>query len=106
MVNLLKQIKNLRIKLGLKQHDMLSRIGVSRQQYQRLETKGNPRLTTLELVAKGLNAELMLVPINKIPAVLAALDDEEGVNIYTKGPETSSPFDPNDPWRDLLEDDE
>lgn len=73
MDSILSQIKERRIKLGYRQHDMVDRIGMTRQQYQKLESKGNPRLNTLELVAKGLNAELMLIPIDKIPAVLAAL---------------------------------
>ncbi len=41
---------------------MMLRIGMSRQQYKRLESKGNPRLDTLDLVAKGLRVEVMLVP--------------------------------------------
>ena len=40
----------------------MMRICVARQQYQRLEAKGNPQLGTLELIAKGLNSELMLIP--------------------------------------------
>ena len=39
---------------------------MSRQQYQRLESKGNPRLDTLELIANGLNSELLLVPNEKL----------------------------------------
>jgi transcriptional regulator with XRE-family HTH domain len=55
---------------------MMLRIGVSRQQYQRLESKGNPRLDTLELLAKGLNSELMLIPREKLRAVMAVLEQE------------------------------
>jgi transcriptional regulator with XRE-family HTH domain len=62
MSNLRDQLKKRRIALGLKQGDMLLRIGVSRQQYQQVESKGNPRLDILELIARGLNSELMLVP--------------------------------------------
>ena len=71
---LLQQLKKRRLELGLKQNDMMLRIGVSRQQYQRLESKGNPRLDTLELIAKGLNSEIMLVPREKLGAVLAILE--------------------------------
>ena len=71
MNSLLEQIKKRRIALKLKQHDMMLRVGISRQQYQRLETKGNPRLDTLELVAKGLKSELLLIPQEKLNAVLA-----------------------------------
>jgi len=67
MDSLLEQIKKRRIALELKQHDMMLRVGISRQQYQRLESKGNPRLDTLELVAKGLKSELVLIPQEKRP---------------------------------------
>jgi DNA-binding XRE family transcriptional regulator len=74
MNSLLQQIKQRRLTLGLKQNDMMLRVGVSRQQYQRLESKGNPRLDTLELIMKGLNSELMLIPKEKLRAVLAVLE--------------------------------
>lgn len=74
MKSLLYQLKKLRIKLGLKQHDMLLRASISRQQYQRLESKGNPRLDTLELIAKGLNSEILLIPQEKLQAVKAVLE--------------------------------
>ncbi|MAZ05473.1 MAG: transcriptional regulator [Halomonas sp.] len=76
MSSILQQIKRRRLALGLKQNDMMLRIGVSRQQYQRLESKGNPRLDTLELLAKGLNSELMLIPREKLRAVMAVLEQE------------------------------
>ncbi len=38
-------------------------------QYHRIENKGNPRLDTLELIAQGLNTELMLVPKEHVEAV-------------------------------------
>ncbi|WP_395342833.1 helix-turn-helix domain-containing protein [Ningiella sp. W23] len=55
---------------------MMLRVGISRQQYQRLESKGNPRLDTLELVAQGLKSELLLIPQEKLDAVLALLTDD------------------------------
>jgi len=55
---------------------ILLRVGVSRQQYQRLESKRNPRLDTLELIAKGLKSELMLIPHDKMSAVRAILAEE------------------------------
>ncbi len=77
MKTLLQQLKERRLFLGLKQNDMVVRIGVSRQQYQRLESKGNPRLETLELIAKGLNSEVMLIPKEKLNAVLTILEGYE-----------------------------
>ena len=76
MKSLLDQLKNRRIKLGLKQYDMRLRAGISRQQYQRLESRGNPRLDTLELVAGGLHSEILLIPQEKLPAVKAILAGE------------------------------
>ncbi|WP_428353504.1 helix-turn-helix transcriptional regulator [Methyloprofundus sp.] len=76
MKPLLEQLKKRRIALGLKQKDMLLRIGVSRQQYQHLESKGNPRLNTLELIAKGLKSELILIPTEKLNLVKEILENE------------------------------
>ncbi len=75
--SLLSQIKSRRKALGLKQSDMMLRVGMSRQQFQRLEAQGNPRLNTLELIALGLNCELMLIPKDKAQAVRRALDSSQ-----------------------------
>jgi transcriptional regulator with XRE-family HTH domain len=104
MNTLLEQIKRRRIKLALKQHDMMMRVGMSRQQYQRLESKGNPRLDTLELIAKGLKSELMLIPKEKLSAVLSVLDDEPMTEGKPgSGGEENTPLS-DDPWQGLLED--
>tara|TARA_B110000208_G_C11553017_1_gene352415 strand:- start:180 stop:458 length:279 start_codon:yes stop_codon:yes gene_type:complete len=81
MKSLLQQFKLRRLFLGLKQGDMMLRVGVSRQQYQRLESKGNPRLNTLELVANGLNSEAMLIPKEKLEAVSTLLEGR-GVDLF------------------------
>jgi len=116
MDTLLKQLKKRRLDLGLKQNDMMLRIGVSRQQYQRLESQGNPRLDTLELIAKGLNSEVMLIPKEKLGAVLAVLETKSedewevgstrpgsGQRVTSKSVSKKSLSD--DPWQDLLGDD-
>tara|TARA_R110002124_G_scaffold176932_4_gene344916 strand:+ start:1691 stop:2074 length:384 start_codon:yes stop_codon:yes gene_type:complete len=111
MNSILHQIKQRRLTLGLKQNDMLLRVGVSRQQYQRLESKGNPRLDTLELIAKGLNSELMLIPKEKLGAIMALLEQEgsepckEHVSQVKKPAEEDAKKSlSDDPWRDLLGD--
>lgn len=103
MNSLLEQIKKRRISLALKQHDMMLRVGISRQQYQRLESKGNPRLDTLELVAKGLKSELLLIPQEKLNAVLAVLTDDTSTPTQQSQStvEPSSPL-TDDPWQGLL----
>jgi len=109
MKSLLQQLKNRRTDLNLKQKDMMLRVGISRQQYQRLESKGNPRLDTLELIAKGLSSELMLIPKGKLSTVQTILESEtsEQTNKPTersRDKEKKSLSD--DPWQDLLGNDE
>lgn len=94
--SLLGQIKRRRLDLKLTQQDMQARIGMTRQQYQRLEREGNPRLNTLNLVAEGLNAELMLIPRERVSAVQRLLSDQN--------PETQATSANEDPWRGLLGD--
>jgi transcriptional regulator with XRE-family HTH domain len=105
MNSILQQLKKRRLALGLKQNDMLLRVGVSRQQYQRLEAKGNPRLDTLELIAKGLNSELMLIPQEKLNAVLAVLESESNeLTQQSTGQAKDKKTLSEDPWQGLLED--
>jgi len=109
MKPLLEQLKKRRIALCLKQKDMMLRIGVSRQQYQHLESKGNPRLNTLELIAKGLKSELMLIPAEKLILVKEILENEtlsspKLNNQAARHIEESSLA--NDPWKNFLEDEE
>jgi len=84
---------------------MMLRIGISRQQYQRLEAKGNPRLDTIELVAKGLKSELLLIPQEKLSAVLDVLSEDSLNSSKKQNPKTDKTLS-DDPWQDLLGDDE
>ncbi len=119
MRSLLEQLKKRRLALGLKQKDMMLRIGVSRQQYQHLESKGNPRLDTFELIARGLKSKLLLIPEEKLNAVRAILEDTDArhqnllssATTYDNSAEwTTGENDGNsiadDPWKDILEGDE
>lgn len=105
MDSILNQIKRRRLALGYKQHDMVMRVGMSRQQYQRLESRGNPRLETLELIAKGLNSELVLVPQEKIQAVLELLQrGSSDSQIADPSRSKEEKGLPDDPWQGLLGD--
>lgn len=103
MSKLLQQLRKRRLQLGFKQNDMILRIGISRQQYQHLESKGNPRLDTLELIAKGLNTELMLIPKEKLSAVQAILESDTSLSLQpiqnTQKKDLSE-----DPWQGLEDD--
>lgn len=101
MKPLLEQLKDQRLSLGLKQSDMMLRTGISRQQYQRLESKGNPRLDTLELIAKGFNSELVLIPKEKLAAVKALLESDATTTMQPPEEKTALS---DAPWQDLLGD--
>lgn len=104
MSTILDQLKKRRKALGFKQKDLGDRLGMSRQQYQRLETRGNPRLDTLELVAKGLKGELLFVPQEKLRQVRDILEDRATPAAGEGAGEESTP--PDDPWAGLLGDSE
>ncbi len=109
MKTLLEQLKNRRLALGLKQKDMMLRIGISRQQYQHLESKGNPRLNTLELISRGLKSELMLIPVEKLSVIKAILEEGEFSPTNLKNQEAKHREKNtlvNNPWVNILEGDE
>ena len=96
-----EQLKQRRKALGLQQATLQLRVGMNQQQYQRVEAGGNPRLDTLTLIAQGLEAELLLVPREKLAAVQAVLAGEGADSPIQRS--TTSPaalFD--DPWAGLL----
>jgi len=97
MNSLHDQIKKQRKELGFNQEKLANLIGMTRQQYQRLESKGNPRLDTLELIAKGLKMELMLIPKDKVRAIKKILDNNPHHSQVNINQEQE-----NDPWKDLL----
>jgi len=105
MTSILQQLKRRRLALDLKQSDMMLRAGISRQQYQRLESKGNPRLDTLELIARALNSELMLIPKDKLGAVIAVLEQEASNETDNPTSEDTNKSLDDDPWKGLLGDD-
>ena len=109
MKPLLEQLKKRRLVLGLKQKDMMMRIGISRQQYQQLESKGNPRLNTLELVAKGLKSELMLIPTEKLSLIKEILDNDalsSATLTSTSAKRNEENALSDDPWKNLLRSEE
>jgi len=106
MASLLEQLKKRRLSLKLKQKDMMLRVGISRQQYQHLESKGNPRLNTLELIAKGLKSELMLIPTEKLKLIKEILENDVQSSSTTSQSSNKTEANElsNDPWKKLLED--
>jgi transcriptional regulator with XRE-family HTH domain len=99
---ILEQLRKRRKELGLLQKDMLLKVGMTRQQYNRLEKKGNPRLDTLELLAKGLDVELMLIPREMLSSVQELLQGR--AKIIEAGEHFQENSDlVDDPWQNILE---
>ncbi|KFE57047.1 helix-turn-helix transcriptional regulator [Pseudomonas syringae] len=100
---LLDQIRKRRLALGLKIQEMPLRAGLTRQQYGKIEAGGNPRLNTLDQIAEGLDAALLLVPKSQLAAVQRILSGE----LQTEGyPEPAAQAlnaseEVENPWGDL-----
>ncbi|KQQ59910.1 hypothetical protein ASF84_04105 [Pseudomonas sp. Leaf127] len=106
---LLDQIRKRRLALGIKIQEMPLLAGLTRQQYGKIEARGNPRLTSLDQIAEGLDAVLVLVPKSRLRDVEKVLADDGSLNIDHSYPKTHSSagrqdFDPDqdeNPWKDL-----
>ncbi|ENM6633888.1 helix-turn-helix transcriptional regulator [Vibrio vulnificus] len=59
-------LKQRRKALGLEQKDMYLQIGMKQQQYQRVETGSDMKLSTLLRVLEGLGLELAIAPRGRI----------------------------------------
>lgn len=106
---LLAQIKHRRLQLGLKGTDMPLRVGLNRQQYGKIEKDGNPSLATLDKIAEGLDATLMLIPkelVHQVEQLLQAGPAKAQLN-YAMDRSPSSALGAGvketieDPWQDL-----
>ena len=64
-----EHLRQRRRAMGLNQQDMLMRIGMSQQQYQRIESGGDLRVTTLLRILDGMGLEFLLVPREERQAV-------------------------------------
>lgn len=67
-------LRKRREQLNLSQQDMRLKIGMSQQQYQRIEAAGDTRLSTLLRVLDGLDMELIFAPKEYAPQLKQQLD--------------------------------
>ena len=66
LIELSSGIEKRRRELGLKQADMLMKIGMSQQQYQRVEAGHDMRVSTLLRVLEGMGLELLIAPREQV----------------------------------------
>lgn len=106
---LLDQIRKHRLSLGVKIQEMPLLAGLTRQQYGKIEAGGNPRLNTLDQIAEGLDAVLVLVPKSRLQAVEEVLAGDTPLNAAhpfnnTRAAQGKADLvndDDESPWRDL-----
>ena len=71
------------------------RIGMSQQQYQRIEAGADPRLSTLLRILEGMDLGMMLVPRQRVQEIEALLEGTSRLTVNESQP---------DSWNDLLHD--
>lgn len=71
--------------LALSQKDMLMKIGMSQQQYQRIESGKDTRISTLLRVLEGMGLELMLVPREQVRYVDKILKSGDDIGEFLSG---------------------
>jgi HTH-type transcriptional regulator / antitoxin HipB len=101
MVNLKilsSKLKKRRLDRSLEQKSMLLKIGMSQQQYQRIESGSDTRVSTLLRVLEGLDLSLVFIPKEKLQAVEAILSSSEPIIDDQKSEHQSSS------WSSLIDD--
>ena len=90
--------------LALSQKDMLMKIGMSQQQYQRIESGKDTRISTLLRVLEGMGLEFMLVPREQVQYVEKLLSSGDGIKKLLSG-ETNKIEEPGtSSWSAVLKD--
>ena len=95
---------NARADRGFDQKDMKLLIGMTQQQYQRVESGTDHRVSTLLRILEGLDLELLVVPkalASHIESLLHSASGREALkNLDTAGHPADSP---SQPWQQLLD---
>jgi len=78
-------LRERRRNLALSQKDMLMKIGMSQQQYQRIESGKDTRISTLLRVLEGMGLELMLVPREQVRYVDIILKSGDDIGEFLSG---------------------
>lgn len=80
MDKIIDQLKIARQSLGMKQHELGKKLGLPQSHISKIESGQNdPRLSTIEDMARLLDQELMLIPRTIIPHISALLRDSSSM---------------------------
>ena len=98
------ELRKQRKSLSMNQKDMLMKIGMSQQQYQRIEAGGDLRVSTLMRILEGMGLELMLAPSDRVGQMEGVLNVSEERNDIHSGDEYSASLTDRRSWDSLLDD--
>lgn len=72
--NLVKHLKDLRVKKGISQREIAAEMGVAQPNFQRMEAgKYNPKIQTLQVWARALGYRMQF-QLENVPVTLDAID--------------------------------
>lgn len=78
MSKIINQLRQVRLERKLKQSELGSKLGLPQSHISKIEKGGvDPRLSTVEEMARLLGQELVLVPRAMLPAIRAILSGED-----------------------------
>lgn len=92
------ELRKQRKSLSMSQKDMLMKIGMSQQQYQRIEAGGDLRVSTLMRVLEGMELELMLAPSDRVGEMERVLKVSELQNESRVADEYTGRVTDQGPW--------
>jgi transcriptional regulator with XRE-family HTH domain len=90
--------------LALSQKDMLMKIGMFQQQYQRIESGKDTRVSTLLRVLEGMGLEFMLVPREQVQYVEKLLGSGDDFKELLSGETTKMEEPGTSSWSAVLKD--
>jgi len=98
-------LRKARVDRGLDQKDMKLLIGMTQQQYQRLEGGIDHRVSTLLRILEGLGLELLVVPRELASRIESVLESETALEaLKNLDISNDTPDEQSQPWQALLDD--
>ncbi len=104
LTELSDKLRKQRKSLSMNQKDMLMKIGMSQQQYQRIEAGGDLRVSTLMRILEGVGLELMLAPSDRVGQMQRVLKVSDQWDDNQRGGEYRGSIADRRSWDSLLSD--
>ncbi len=98
------ELRKQRKSLSMNQKDMLMKIGMSQQQYQRIEAGGDLRVSTLMRILEGMGLELVLAQSDRVGKMERVLEVSDKWNDNQRRDEYNGGLADRKSWDSLLDD--